>query len=771
MALDLGELVGFLKLDDSQFEGTLDRLPGKMQGKSAMFLGAGAIIGGALAAALVSGVNSALSFEETNAKITAGLGLLPEESARVGTLAGQLYSQNYGASMEEAQTAIAGVVTGISGMKTASDSSVEGMTAKVLNYASAFELDVTDSIGQVERLISTGLASSADEAMDLMTASMQRVPEALRGDMRDAINEYGPHFASLGMSGEEAFGVLVAASADGEFAIDKTGDALKELTIRSTDMSTASSDAYDALGLNAEEMAGRMLAGGDTARGALDDIVEGLLGMEDPTARANTAIALFGTPIEDLGTSQIPAFLESLQTMGGGMADVEGAAAKMDEAMFDTGANGLQTFQRQSELLFAELGENLLPIITDVFAFLNDNPIVLQILIGVLGFLALAFIGVSVATFIMNSALLMSPITWIVLAILALIAILIVLILNWDSVVAFIKTVWDGFIGWITDSLDSFGVFFSELWGQISTFFSELWEDLVENVMSIVDPFLAGLNIAFEQAVGFFTGLWQGLSDFFVALWEVLVDEVQTAIDNWLTGWRLVFEGAVSFFTGLWEGIKTFFLLLWVRIVNGVRTTIRNFVEFFREIFGNVGTFFTELWDKVLSTVKTTFTNLFDFMKEIPGKILGVFMGVGTWLYEVGRDLITGMLDGVKSLASTIGKFFLDLLPDWIVGPFKAALGIRSPSTLFASFGRDTVRGYLQGVEKMQPEIGRKLGSLVDDQDLTIAARALTRPAAASTMIGASSSRVVNYYAAENQSLSSEEALFAALGSPRVGRE
>ena len=55
------------------------------------------------------------------------------------------------------------------------------------------------------------------------------------------------HFGALGLSGEEAYAIL--GQADDQFELDKTGDALKELSIRATDMSTASVEAYEAMGL------------------------------------------------------------------------------------------------------------------------------------------------------------------------------------------------------------------------------------------------------------------------------------------------------------------------------------------------------------------------------------------------------------------------------------------------------------------------------------------------------------------------------------------
>lgn len=721
MALDLGTLRAYLDLDSTNFDGVLNKLPETMRSKGALLIGAAGVVAIAAGAALGAGIAKSIEWEETQNAVSAGLGLTADESARVGSLAGRLYADAYGESMEEVQSTVGNVIAQIEGMGSANDSTVEAMTAKVLNYASAFELDAADSISQVSQLLTSGLAGSAEEAIDLMTAAMQKVPESLRGDMRDAIDEYAPFLADLGLSGEEAFAVLANGAEKGMYGIDKAGDSLKEFTIRATDMSTASVDAYDALGMNAEDMSNRILAGGETARGAFDEIVAGLLEIDDPAKRANTAIALFGTPIEDLGTEGIPDFLGSLQGLAGGLGDVEGASESMGDTLNQGTGVALTEVNRQWEVLLATLGEYVLPVLHAVMSFLAENPAVLEIVAAVVGVLAAAFVGLTIATWAMNTALLANPITWIVIAVLALIAAVVLLVMNWDEVVAFITDIWSGFVDWIVSVIDGL----ASWWGEV----------------------------------------WQGIVDFFTDLWDGMISWVRDLILGYVGFWLDVWNNVASFFTDLWEGVSSFFTGLWDGLISWIRALIIAYVTFWMDVWSGAASFFTDLWENVSTGVSSVWQGILDFFGSIPDTIMGFFSGVGEWLWNVGRDLIQGLLDGIGSLASTIGNFFLDILPDWIVGPFKAALGIASPSKLFAQYGRDTVAGYLDGVDDEAAALDTRMRELVDAPSLSMAAAssAAGAPAPAAT----SSSRTVNYYAAEHQSLSSEEALFAALSSPR----
>ena len=100
------------------------------------------------------------------------------------------------------------------------------------------EVGVAEATTTAGILVKNGLVGDADAAMDLITAGMQRVPASVRGEILPVMDEYAKHFSSLGIDGETALGMIVAASADGAIGMDKMGDALKELTIRSSDWST-----------------------------------------------------------------------------------------------------------------------------------------------------------------------------------------------------------------------------------------------------------------------------------------------------------------------------------------------------------------------------------------------------------------------------------------------------------------------------------------------------------------------------------------------------
>lgn len=757
MSLDLGTLTGYLDLDAKKFDTVIDKMPGKLKGSGAVMGLAAGVVAAGVGAALSNGLMQGMDFADANAHLSAGLGLTEGESARLGGIAGHLYSQAYGESVADVSNTVGQVVSSIDGMRGATSTTVEAMTAKFLNFNSAFEIDTERATQVVGQMFKSGLVKDANEGMDLLTAAMQRVPAAVRGDILDAVDEYGPFMAQLGIVGSDAMGLLVEGSKKGMYGIDKAGDAVKEFTIRSTDMSKASKVGYDAIGANQTEMTRKILKGGSSAKEAFGSIVSDLLKIKDPAAQSQAALALFGTPLEDLGTGQIPKFLKSLEKTGDGLKDTAGAAERMGAKVNGSPKVAWEQMSHTWDSIVGKLGQQLLPALEAVMGFLNTNPAVLTGVAIALGFLALGFVGVTIATWAMNTALLANPITWIILGIVALIAVIVALAMNWDAVIKWISGVWGGFVSWLTEGLNGLAAWWAGVWDGFLGMLSDAWGGIMAFIGGIpgaILAFFAGvgqwlLDVGHNLLVGLATGIALGFlavvyffTQFPTDLLNLLVGAVSWLVKTGgdilaglgagiAAGWVAV----VAFFTALpgklwamlaaaniWlnatglkilQGLGAGIAAGWVAVVGFFTTAPGKVIAFLSGAPSWLISTGSKLIGGLLNGVKGTWSGFTAFLRGIPAAVGGFFGGIGSWLYNSGRDLINGLLDGVKSLAGTIGGFFLGLLPGWIVGPFKAALGIHSPSTVFRGFGGNIGQGIMLGLDDEQAALDARVSSLV----------------------------------------------------------
>ncbi|HFS1363904.1 TPA: phage tail tape measure protein [Raoultella ornithinolytica] len=231
--------------------------------------------------------------------------------------------------------AVAGVRSTLGALGSVGDEELTRISRKALDLQTALGGDMTEHIQMAAIMMKNGLARSSDEAFDLITSGMQRVSTQMRGEMPEILHEYSTHFRNMGFTGAEAMSLLVSMAQQGKFALDKTGDAIKEFSIRGSDMSKNSVSAYKAIGLDAAAMSSAIATGGESARKAMEKTAKGLLSIQDPATRANAAISLFGTPIEDLSIDQIPAFLSALANVSNRLGDTRGSADRLGDTLRD----------------------------------------------------------------------------------------------------------------------------------------------------------------------------------------------------------------------------------------------------------------------------------------------------------------------------------------------------------------------------------------------------------------------------------------------------
>jgi hypothetical protein len=367
------------KAGDEASEGFSERFKGGLK-KSMAVVGA---VGGAIAA---KGFLDATSKEAGSDLLAARIGLSPEESARIGKIAGGLYGNAYGEDLGQVNDAIDGIKVNIGDLGKFSNAELTGMGAKALDLSKIMDEDVGRVTRGVGQLMRNGLAKDGTEAFDLITAASQKLPKEMRGELLDTIEEYSADFSSLGITGPQAMGALSASVKAGARNTDLAADALRELSIRGIDGTKATAAGFTALGLDADVMAQKLAAGGPSAQKATSEIIQALSGMSDPIAQEAAGVALFGTRYEELG----PKAIAALDPATAGLTDYEGAAKKAGDTLNDNTASSVEGFKRKASEMASNLAAKAIPHLEKLGRGFAGLPGPAQAAIAGLGGLAVA---------------------------------------------------------------------------------------------------------------------------------------------------------------------------------------------------------------------------------------------------------------------------------------------------------------------------------------------------------------------------------------------
>jgi hypothetical protein len=112
--------------------------------------------------------------------------------------------------------------------------------------------------------------------------------------------------------------------------------------------------------------------------------------------------------------------------------------------------------------------------------------------------------------------------------------------------------------------------------------------------------------------------------------------------------------------------------------------------------------------------VKNKFDDLNKFLTDKLGWLWdpGKFQDkVGDWAkvtFQIGNDIVQGLIDGITAAATAIWDAITGIANDIIKG-FKTVLGIQSPSTVMIDIGKDIVRGLIEGIASLVGMVGRAI--------------------------------------------------------------
>lgn len=192
-------------------------------------------------------VDIGVSYEKAMNQVAVSTGAAGAELENLQSIASNVYTDNFGESMEDAANGVAEVYkrTGLV------DEELQKATESAYQLQDTFGYELNESTQAATQLMKV-FGVTADEAYNLIAQGAQKGLDQ-NGDMLDTLNEYSVQFANLGYSAEDMFNMLANGVQNGTWSVDKLGDAVKEMNIRLND--GTADEALQALGLGFAESA------------------------------------------------------------------------------------------------------------------------------------------------------------------------------------------------------------------------------------------------------------------------------------------------------------------------------------------------------------------------------------------------------------------------------------------------------------------------------------------------------------------------------------
>lgn len=603
ISLAEGEVVYGVRADDSKLDSDLTSAEkttssklGKIGGAAAK---AGKVAGAAFAAigsaALAVGtkaVTGAVGFDQAMNQFAASTGIAESELSDYENTLKDIYTNNYGDSFEDVADAMAAVTQQMGDLDQAS---LQNITESAFALRDTFGYDINESV-RAANAIMTQFGIEGDKAMGLIATGAQNGLH-FSGELLDSISEYSVQFAKVGLDADDMFKIMEKGTETGAFNLDKVGDAIKEMSIRVVDGSATTQEGFSAIGLNADEMAAKFAAGGDSAKEAFDQTIQALADMDDPLAQSQAGVALFGTMWEDLG----PEVVTQLANIEDGAYATSDSMEELKDIKYDDLGSMMESLGRNVETLLLPLGEALIPLIQQIIK--EILPVIEE---------------------------------------------------NLPLLTDFISQLVSSLMPLVESLLPPMMDLFNLLLPILIQFIEQILPPIIELLTTLLPPIMKLVETLLPPLIDLFAALITPLAEILSAVLPPLIDvinmllePIMALIDQLLPPLTELFKGLMPIFDALSPVIE-FLGQLFSKVLGGAIEAIMPIIEGVMDVFGGLIDFITGVfsgnWEQAWNGIVDMFKGIFNL---IPTIVEGIINGA--------IAIINGIIWGINQLTGAIG--------------------------------------------------------------------------------------------------------------------
>lgn len=277
----------------------------------------------------------------------------------------------------------------------------------------------------------------------------------------------------------------------------------------------------------------------------------------------------------------------------------------------------------------------------------------------------------------------------------------------WGAVKKFIGEAVDAIKGWIVEKFGYAADFIKNAWETVSTKTKEVWEGLqkflfefIPNMIEKIVGFFAELpGKMFEIAKNVVMGFINGIADFAEKAYEK-VKEFAGGIVGWVKD-TLGIHSPSKVFEEIGGNTVQGYINGFDHNSNKVIDSAKRVAESSIRAFDGTEKEFNYIGSNMVGSldagIVSEMQGIKDAMMALVDNIRASFMDLNTNFQEIGSNLMHGLMNGVNNMMGSV-QDVMSNVANSITGRFRDALGIHSPSTVFAELGNYSMQGYVKGM-------------------------------------------------------------------------
>jgi hypothetical protein len=244
----------------------------------------------------------------------------------------------------------------------------------------------------------------------------------------------------------------------------------------------------------------------------------------------------------------------------------------------------------------------------------------------------------------------------------------------------------------------------------ITEFIPTLVQNSVNMITQLIRAIVGALPEMIRGAVQLFNGIITALTQILPVIISAIVSAMPVLIKAIVNALPQIIQASITLFLGVIDGILKALPQIISALVQALPQIIKAITDALPLLIDGAIKLFLGIVDGLIKALPQIIQAV---IKAMP-KIIKALIDAVPLFIQAGIDLMGGLAKGIlQAVPNVIGALVSGV--GSAVDAFKKFLGIKSPSTVFAEFGGDLMRGLAVGVQATSPIPQKAVNEIFDD--------------------------------------------------------